>query len=211
LPAVPRWEADARARLQEAALDLYDKGGFEETTVAEIADRAGLTKRTFFRHFRDKREVLFWGGEDLEEELVAAVREAPPAAPALRAVGLGLEVMTARFDQQREAAARRFRIVRASPDLWERQLIKFASLAEAVARALRGRGVADPAAILAAEAGIMALRVASGLWLDEGNEKSLHVLVAEGLAELRGVALAEMPVSGGSQILESYGGPGSAP
>ena len=138
-------------RLQEAALALYDERGFDHTSVEEIAERAGLTKRTFFRHFSDKREVLFGGGAMAEEPFVAAVREAPLAAGALDAVSYGLTVLAAGFDEEGEQAARRFRIVRASPQLWERQLIKFASLAEAVERALRGRGVGDPAAILAAE------------------------------------------------------------
>ena len=188
LAAVPRWEPNARARLQEAALALYDERGFDQTSVEEIAERAGLTKRTFFRHFSDKREVLFGGGTMAEEPFVAAVREAPPAAGALDAVSYGLTVLAAGFDEEGEQAARRFRIVRASPQLWERQLIKFASLAEAVARALRGRGVGDPAAILAAELGITALRVASDRWVADTKDKPLRQLVAEALSELRSVA-----------------------
>jgi AcrR family transcriptional regulator len=194
LGTMPRWEPDARARLHDAALALYDERGFDETTVAEIADRAGLTKRTFFRYFADKREVLFSGGENIEEHFVARVQAAPAAAPALHAVALGLDAIATAFDEQGELAARRFRIVRASPELWERQLIKFASLAEAVAKALRARGVADPAAILAAEAGITALRVSSGRWLEDTNEKPLRQLVAEALEQLRAVACAEMAV-----------------
>ena len=175
-------------RLQEAALALYDERGFDQTSVEEIAERAGLTKRTFFRHFSDKREVLFGGGAMAEGQFVAAVREAPPAAGALDAVSYGLNVLAAGFDEEGEQAARRFRIVRASPQLWERQLIKFATLAEAVARALRGRGVGDPAAILAAESGITALRVASDRWVADTKDKPLRQLVAEALSELRSVA-----------------------
>ncbi|MGA8016532.1 MAG: TetR family transcriptional regulator [Candidatus Dormiibacterota bacterium] len=185
---MPRWKPDSRARLQEAALALFDERGFDHTSVEEIAERAGLTKRTFFRHFSDKREVLFGSGEKGEEPLVAAVRGAPVAAGALDAVGYGLNELAAGFDEQGEQAARRFRIIRASPQLWERQLIKFASLAEAVAGALRGRGVGDPAAILAAESGITALRVASDRWVRDTNRKPLRQLVAEALSELRAVA-----------------------
>ena len=191
LAPVPRWKPGARARLQEAALALYDERGFDHTSVEEIAERAGLTKRTFFRHFSDKREVLFGGGAMAEEPFVAAVREAPLAAGALDAVSYGLTVLAAGFDEEGEQAARRFRIVRASPQLWERQLIKFASLAEAVERALRGRGVGDPAAILAAKSGITALRVASDRWVADTKEKPLRQLVAEVLAELRAVASPE--------------------
>jgi len=79
-----RWQPDARARLQESALALYGERGYEETTVAEIAERAGLTKRTFFRYFADKREVLFWGSELLEQQMVAAIEAAPASASARR-------------------------------------------------------------------------------------------------------------------------------
>lgn len=190
LTLMPRWKPDARARLQEAALALFDERGFDHTSVEEIAERAGLTKRTFFRQFSDKREVLFGGGERADEPFVAAVRAAPTAAGALDAVSYGLTVLAGGFDEEGEQAARRFRIVRASPQLWERQLIKFASLAEAIARALRARGVGDPAAILAAESGITALRVASDRWIADTKLKPLRQLVAEALVELRAVASA---------------------
>jgi AcrR family transcriptional regulator len=188
---VPRWQANARARLQDAALALYDERGFDQTTVEEIAKRAGLTKRTFFRHFTDKREVLFGGSENSEDLLVNAVLTAPASAGPLDAVGLGLAALSGRFGEQGELVARRFRIVRASPELWERQLIKFSAMAEAVARALRARGVGDPAAILAAEVGVTALRVASDQWVRGSNGKGPRKLVAEALAELRAIASKE--------------------
>lgn len=191
LALVPRWQANARAKLQDAALALYDERGFEHTTVEEIAKRAGLTKRTFFRHFTDKREVLFGGTESSEDLLVNAVLTAPASAGPLDAVGVGLAAFTGRFDEQGELVARRFRIVRASPELWERQLIKFAAMAEAVARALRARGVGDPAAILAAELGVTALRVASDQWVRGSKGKGPRKLVAEVLAELRAIASKE--------------------
>ncbi|HEX6351308.1 MAG TPA: TetR family transcriptional regulator [Candidatus Dormibacteraeota bacterium] len=184
---MPRWQPDARARLEEAALALYSERGFDQTTVEEIAARAGLTKRTFFRHFVDKREVLFGGG-DIEGVVVRAIQSAPPAEGALESVSRGLEALGAVLDEQGEPAARRIRIVRASPELWERQLIKFASLAQAVARALRARGVGDPAAILAAESGITALRVASDRWIEDTKTQSLQRLVTESIAELRAIA-----------------------
>jgi hypothetical protein len=121
------------------------------------------------------------------------VKGAPASARALDAVGRGLDALATVFDEQGEEAARRFRIVRASPELWERQLIKFASMAESVAAALRARGVGDPAAILAAEAGIMALRVASDIWIRNTKRASLRQLVAESLAELQAVAAGTRP------------------
>ena len=204
---VARWEPDARAKLQEAALALYEERGFDHTSVEEIAERAGLTKRTFFRHFSDKREVLFGGGAMAEGPFVSAVREAPLAAGALEAVSYGLTALAAGFDEEGARAARRFRIVRASPQLWERQLIKFASLAEAVAGALRGRGVGDPAAILAAESGITALRVASDRWVGD-TKKRLQQLTAEALAELRAVASAgPRAIDAGGDVPTSPGVP----
>ena len=197
---MPRWEPDARVRLQQAALALYHEQGFDATTVEQIAEHAGLTKRTFFRHFSDKREVLFAGGEDLEGMFVRAVRSAPPSVGALDAVALGLEALAGKFDAQGEPATRLFRIVRASPELWERQLIKFASMAEAVARALRARGVGDPAAILAAESGITALRVASDRWIRNSRKKSLRDLIGEALSELRAVAYPETSVGRNKRI-----------
>ena len=197
---MPRWEPDARVRLQQAALALYHEQGFDATTVEQIAERAGLTKRTFFRHFSDKREVLFAGGEDLEVMFVRAVRSAPPSVGALDAVALGLEALAAKFDAQGEPAIRLFRIVRASPELWERQLIKFASMAQAVARALRARGVGDPAAILAAESGITALRVASDRWIRNTRKKALRDLIGEALSELRAVAYPEASVGRNKRI-----------
>src|SRR5712675_3366411 len=100
-----RWQPDARARLQAAALALYGERGYENTTVAEIAERAGLTKRTFFRYFADKREVLFWGSRALEELFVTEVGAAPEAASPLEAVTAALDAVAASFEDRREHAA----------------------------------------------------------------------------------------------------------
>ena len=187
LVSVPRWEPDARTRLAAAALALYTERGFEQTTVEDIAQRAGVTRRTFFRHFADKREVLF--GSDAEGLVVkSALQSAPADASPLEVVGLALEALAAKIDSGGDDAVRRIRIVRASPELWERQLIKFSTLAEALAVALRARGVPDPAAILAAESGITALRVASDPWIADPGSQSLRSRVVETLAALRAVA-----------------------
>ena len=185
---MPRWEGDAKARLRDAALALYDQQGFDQTTIEEIADRAGLTKRTFFRHFSDKREVLFGGGVDEPDLFANAVLTAPASAGPLDAVGLGLAAMSAHIDAHADFFAQRFRIIRASPELWERQLIKFTAIAEGFARALRARGVADSAAVLAAETGVTVLRLASDQWLRRPGKKSLQKLVAGELGQLRAIA-----------------------
>lgn len=185
---MPRWEGDAKARLQDAALELYERQGFDQTTIEEIADRAGLTKRTFFRHFRDKREVLFGGGVDETDQFANAVLSAPASSGPLDAVGLGLSAMSAHIDAHAGFFAQRFRIIRASPELWERQLVKFTAIAEGFARALRARGVADSVAVLAAEIGVTVLRLASDQWLRRPGKKSLQKVVAGELGQLRAIA-----------------------
>ncbi len=193
---MPRWEPDARGRLERAALDLYGERGFERTTVAEIAGRAGLTERTFFRHFADKREVLFWGSAALQEFLVDAVADAPDAAAPLEAVTAALRATSAGFQERREYARRRQAIIDANPGLRERELIKLASLTAAIADALRARGVPDPAASLAAEAGIGVFKVAFERWVDGTNRWELAHFVRESLEELKAVTAGRV-ASGG--------------
>jgi len=180
-----RWEPDSRGRLEHAALALYGERGFEATTVAEIAERAGLTERTFFRHFADKREVLFGGAAMLQELLVSGVAGAPDAAVPIEAVLAALEAAGALLQERRAYARQRQMIIAASAELRERELIKLASLASALADALRRRGVSDPAASLTAEAGIAIFRVAFERWTQEGNQKDLPQLIRESLDELR--------------------------
>jgi AcrR family transcriptional regulator len=185
-----RWQPDARGRLERAALELFGERGFEDTTVADIAERAGLTKRTFFRYYADKREVLFWGAGALEQLIVQAVAAAPPATPPLDAVAAALQAAARMFEERRELAAKRQQIIVANPELQERELIKLASLTRAVADALRRRGVNDPAAILTAETGITVFRVAFERWVAAGNQEPLQELMRESLQELRAVAAA---------------------
>src|SRR5579863_9323928 len=160
-----RWEPDARGRLAKAALELYAEQGFERTTVAEIAARAGLTERTFFRHFADKREVLFYGMERLRDLLARAVADAPASATAMDLVGAAFEAAAAMLQENPERVRLRDAIVSANAELRERELIKLAALASAVASALRDRGVPEPGASVAAETGVTpvsAARLAPG-------------------------------------------------
>src|SRR5579875_3758532 len=106
-----RWEPDAPGRLQRAALELYAEHGYEQTTVAEIAQRAGLTERTFFRHFADKREVLFHGSQELEQRMVAAVRAAPADTAPLDATAVGLLAATAPFQERRPHSVHRQSVI----------------------------------------------------------------------------------------------------
>src|SRR5271170_5071517 len=148
LESVTRWQPNARGRLAQAAMELYAERGFDQTTVAEIAQRAGLTERTFFRHFADKREVLFAGGDALQELLVSAVADAPDGLAPLDMAAAGIEAAAALIQERPEFARARQAIIAASAELRERELIKLASLSAALAEALRERGVEDPTATL---------------------------------------------------------------
>ncbi|MCW0213466.1 MAG: TetR family transcriptional regulator [Pseudonocardia sp.] len=183
-----RWEPNSRARLEQAAHELYLDRGFDRTTVADIAARAGLTERTFFRYFADKREVLFGGSGLLHDLLVESVGAAPASTAPLAAVVTALEAVgDSLFADRRDGARRRQQVIDANIELQERELIKLASLAAAVAAALRRRGVPDPAAVLAAEAGIAIFRTAFGRWIAEDSRTDLAGHVRESLAELKAV------------------------
>jgi len=184
---VSRWEPNARGRLERAALDLYGERGFEQTTVSEIAARAGLTERTFFRHFADKREVLFSGAGALQDLLVDAVASAPDSAAPIDVVAAALETAGTLFQERREYSLRRQGVIAANPELQERELIKLASLASALADSLRRRGVKDPAATLTAEAGVAVFRVAFQHWIEEANSRDFPQLIRESLYELKAV------------------------
>jgi AcrR family transcriptional regulator len=184
LTAVVRWQPDARGRLEQAALALYGERGFENTTVAEIAARAGLTERTFFRHFADKREVLFAGADAFEQEIVSAVAAAPASVTPIEAVAAGLEAAGALLEERREFARARQAIIAANAELRERELGKFASLSAALADVLRQRGLVESAASLAAEIGIAVFRLAFERWIDDADDRAFGMLVRESLAEL---------------------------
>ena len=174
----------------QAALALYSERGFEQTTVVEIAKRAGLTERTFFRHFDDKREVLFAGADELKALLVSTVADAPASAAPIDAAAAGLEAIGAFIQEGGDFARQRQAIIAASEELQERELIKLASLASALAETLRRRGVKDPAAGLTAEAGIAVFKIAFELWTNESNQRDLSELIRESLDELRAVTAA---------------------
>jgi AcrR family transcriptional regulator len=182
-----RWEPNARGRLEQAALELFLERGFEQATVTEIARRAGLTQRTFFRYFADKREVLFWGQDALRELLVSAVASAPESMAPIDAVAAALEAAGTVLQERRELARQRQAVIAANAALRERELIKLASLASALADALRKRGVTDPAAGLTAEAGIAIFKIAFERWVSETGPAGLPQLIRESLDELKAV------------------------
>ncbi|HEX6521246.1 MAG TPA: helix-turn-helix domain-containing protein [Streptosporangiaceae bacterium] len=188
-----RWEPDARGRLAKAAMALYAEQGFEQTTVAQIAARAGLTERTFFRHFADKREVLFYGMGMMRDLLVRAVADAPASATAMDAAGAALEAASAMLQENPERVRLRDAIVSANAELRERELIKLAAFAMAVAGALHDRGVPEPAASLAAETAVAVFKVAFARWIGEPGQPDLPGIFRELMGELRGVLPDQAP------------------
>jgi AcrR family transcriptional regulator len=183
-----RWEPDAAGRLRAAAMELFVERGYEQTTVAEIAERAGVTPRTFFRHFADKREVLFSGSERLQQTMVAALTAAPADASAVDAIAAALDATAGFFADNRAFARVRSAVIAANAGLHEREAMKLATLSAALAEALRSRGVPEPDASLVGEAGIAVFRVAFGIWLGESERRPFGEIVRASLSRLKALA-----------------------
>jgi AcrR family transcriptional regulator len=179
-----RWQPDARGRLGLAAMDLYAERGYEQTTVADIADRAGLTARTFFRYFADKREVLFAGSDALTEQLTQAVEAAPTRDAPLAVVAGALAAVATHIGTDREHSRRRQAVIAANDDLRERELTKLAAWSRVLAAGLRGRGVTEPTASLAAETGVAVFRVAFDRWLTGPARRTLVATVKESFEQV---------------------------
>jgi AcrR family transcriptional regulator len=170
-------------------MELYGERGFDNTTVEEIAARAGLTERTFFRYFADKREVLFGGAHELQEFLVAHVLEAPASLSPIEVVAeaymaAGDDI----FEARRDFARIRQAVIVANTELQERELIKLATLNAALGAALRRRGVGDPAASLAAEAGGAAFRLGFERWVEDTRGTPMSTFIRDALDALKAVA-----------------------
>ncbi len=185
-----RWKPDAEGRLIKAAITLFDEQGYDETTVAQIAEAAGLTKRTFFRYFSDKREVLFNGSEELEGRWLGAVAAAPLDASPLAVVVAGLDPVAEMFVERHPFARIRAGIIDANRELQERELIKLQNLARAIKAALIDRGVSRNAAILAAQAGVTVFHVAFARWVEQDDPAAFRRMMDESLEELRSVTAA---------------------
>jgi AcrR family transcriptional regulator len=181
-----RWEPGARERLVVAAVDLFTEQGYDATTVAQIAERAGVTKSTFFRHFPDKRELLVAGQETLSRLLVEGITEASAGASPLEAVGAGLErAATAMGPLNREMAPRITAAVAASAELQERDALKSVGMAAAMTDALVARGVPGPTAALAGELGVLAFKRGFAAWSGSGAADGLAGHLVTALDELR--------------------------
>jgi AcrR family transcriptional regulator len=191
--AMARWEPDARGRLEKAAMELFEERGYETTTVEQIAARAGLTERTFFRYFADKREVLFSGSQELEKHIVDRIEGAPEGTGPLDIVASAVEAAGRMLQEHREMrfVQARYALVTKHSEIQERELIKLASLASAVAKALRERGVSEPAASLAAEAGIAVFKIGFERWVTEKKPLGLDAHIRAAVRALKVVAAGD--------------------
>ncbi|WP_024799835.1 TetR/AcrR family transcriptional regulator [Nocardia sp. BMG51109] len=181
-----RWQPDAPQRLAVAALELFEERGYENTTVIEIAERAGLTKSTFFRHFPDKREVLFGGGT-MTELLVEGIAAAPSSATPLEAVAhaldaIGREAFTL---DRRGFGARRQAVIAANPELREREALKGLRLTALMVESLERRGVPSLIARVSAELGALAWTIAYERWSDPANGEEFGELARRSLTEVK--------------------------
>ena len=192
LGRMPRWQPGARERLQATTLELFAEQGFEATTVAEIASRAGLTERTFFRYFADKREVLFAGQDVFERMFVDHVVAAAPDAEPFAVVIAAVRAVARDFfpPERRFYSMQRQTIIDANPGLQERELLKLAGLTTAMADALRKRGAPELTAKLSAECGLTVFRVAFSRWVGGSEGEDMAAIVDDVLTDLRGLTAA---------------------
>lgn len=181
---MPRWEGNARERFQKAALELFVERGYADTTVGDIAAHAGLTERTFFRYFKDKPEVLFFGGEIMQQRLEAGVALAPKAASPLDAVLFAFELVSEDVHRRRDTVKPRYHVIVAHPELLEREAQKTNTLVAAMAKSLRARKVSEPAATLAATTGMAVFHVAYEAWITDPKAKELVKHLRAAQAEL---------------------------
>ena len=188
-----RWEPGARERIVVAGLDLFTEQGYDDTTVAQIAERAGITRSTFFRHFPDKRELLAAGQETLSRLLAEGIADAPGDATPLDAVAAGLVRASSEMGPaNRELGPRISAAVAASTELQERAVLKNVGLAAAMTEALAARGVPDPVAHLAAELGVLAFKRGFARWTeaDSGATDPLAPYTLAALDDLREASAA---------------------
>jgi len=192
-----RWQPNAAERLVVAALDLFAERGYENTTVIEIAERAGLTKSTFFRHFPDKREVLFGGGVAMSALLAEAISGAPASAAPLEAVAHAMDAVArqAFTPGRRELSARRRAVIVANPELQEREALKGLALTASMTDALTRRGLPEMTACVAAQLGALAMKIAFDRWIDASNEETFDDIARQTLSELQEVNVLATPAS----------------
>jgi AcrR family transcriptional regulator len=192
-----RWEPGAKERLQQAAIGLFVERGFEQTTVQDIAAAAGLTERTFFRHFTDKREVLFVGSDLYAATFLTGVDEAPPDATPYGLVTAAITAAARDFfpNDRRPWSRQRQSVLDANPALQERELLKRSTLGDSLTAAFQRRGVPEADARLAAETGVTAFHIAFRQWIAEDEERSLLEIERDVLARMAALMPSTEPAA----------------
>ncbi|WP_446742079.1 TetR/AcrR family transcriptional regulator [Silvibacterium acidisoli] len=176
---MPRNGEEVRKRLQWAALELFRERGYEQTTAAEIAAKAGVTERTFFRHFPDKREVLFDGEAAFSEALMIAIHNAPEELGPWDTLHFAFNRVKHVFVENRPFTEPRRHVIASDPALQERAAAKTRSLIAAVASALCKRGLTAPQANLAAQMGMATLSHGVAAWFnDDSIDLGEHIVRA---------------------------------
>jgi len=187
---VPRWEPNPRERLERAAIALFAEQGYEDTTVEQIAAAAGLARSTFFRHFGDKREILFGGQDGLASRLAASIENAPSQQTALEAIETAFAHIGASWftPQRRDLAPRRISVVASHPELRERELLKRADITSAIATALRSRGIDEPSTTVAAGLATLAFSQTIAAWAEPNNTEEFQAIAHQVLRRLHTAA-----------------------
>lgn len=188
-----RWEPNPRERLERSALALFAEQGYDDTTVEQIAAGAGLARSTFFRHFGDKREILFGGQDELASRLADGIENAPPRQTALEAIETAFaDIGAVAFTpERRDLAPRRMSVIASNPELRERELLKRGGIITAITAALRARGIEEPSATVAAELATLALSQALAAWAEPANTEEFHAIARRVLRRLH-TAAAEL-------------------
>jgi AcrR family transcriptional regulator len=191
-----RWEPGAKERLQMAAISLFLERGYEQTTVQDIAAATGLTERTFFRHFADKREVLFHGGDQYQATFLRGAAAAPEGSGPFGLVTAAIAAAGDFFpDDRRPWSRQRQDVIDANPALLERELLKRSALGDALTTAFRERGVPESDARIAAETGVTAFHLAFRQWIAPGEERTLIDIEREVLARMSALIPAAAPIA----------------
>jgi AcrR family transcriptional regulator len=186
-----RWEPNAKERLAQAALSLYQEQGYEQTTVAEIAERAGLTKRTFFRYFADKQEVLFGGEDTLASLCASAIEKAPATATPMEIILAALEALVPIFQERHGIVRKRQSVIDANPRLQEREMLKRAALTSVMVDSLKRRAVVGSAASLIVNIGAAVFQTAFEQWVGETEASDLSRRVRAVFQQLQSIIAAE--------------------
>ena len=166
-------------------MELFQEKGYEGTTVEEISQRAGLTQRTFFRYFADKREVFFAGSEEFGLAVAAKVESSDEADPLARVVGAFESVAAALFDNRAEAVRQRTAIVASSPELQEREVHKLGKIVAQVAEVLVTQGQTPALAQFVSELGVLVFRSSFAVWAARQTEETLAATIRSTLGQLR--------------------------